>query len=160
MIPSQRARPPAAVRSVLIYDARPGARAALTLRITAAVPSVNDITCAARPANLIATFAGRPAALVFIGVESEAGDGVDAAGVFLSRYPTARVLVFGTANDIPALITALSRGAAGVMLWQPLARPSLAAAAARSTSERNPPPRNHPRRTRNPAWQEPGTVQP
>ena len=57
------------MRSVLIYDSRPDARAALTLRVTAAVPSVNDITCATRTADLIEVFDGRPADLVFIGVD-------------------------------------------------------------------------------------------
>ncbi len=113
---AQRTRPPAAVRSALIYDARPDARAALTLRVTTAVPSADDITCAASPTDLIRAFGGRPADLVFIGVNSNAGDG-DTVAPFLRRYPTAKVIVVGTITDIPALTAALARGAVGLMLW-------------------------------------------
>ena len=112
---AQRTRPPDAVRRVLIYDARPDARAALTLRVTAAVPSADDITCAASPAELITVFGGRPADLVFIGVEN-AVDG-DTVAPFLCRYPTAKVIVVGSITDTPALTTALARGAIGLMLW-------------------------------------------
>jgi len=112
---AQRTRPPDAVRRVLIYDARPDARAALTLRVTAAVPSADDITCAASPAELITAFGGRPADLVFIGVDN-AGDG-DTVAPFLCRYPTAKVIVVGSITDTPALTTALARGAIGLMLW-------------------------------------------
>ena len=114
--PARRTRPQAAVRSVLIYDARPDARAALTLRVTTAVPSADDITCAESPAELITAFGGRPADLVFIGVESQPGDG-ETVAPFLCRYPTARVIAVGTITDTPALTTALARGAIGLMLW-------------------------------------------
>jgi DNA-binding NarL/FixJ family response regulator len=118
-IPAQRARPRGAVRRVLIYDSRPEARAALTLRITAAVPAVNDITCAATSADLIASFGGHPADLVFIGVEHQACSAVDTAALFLRQYPTATVIVFGAILDIPALTAAVARGAVGLMLWHP-----------------------------------------
>ena len=118
-IPTQRSRPRTGLRSVLIYDHRPDARAALTLKATAAVPSVDDITCVTRPADLIEAFDGRPADLVLIGVDHQAGDGDDTVAVFLRRQPTARVIVVGTINDIPALTTALARGAVGLMLWHP-----------------------------------------
>jgi len=118
-IPSQTVRSRAAVRSVLIYDPRPDARAALTLRVSTAVPSASDITCAARPADLIKAFSGRQAELVFIGVEHQTANGPDTATMFLRQYPTATVIVFGTLNDIPALTTAMARGAVGMMLWHP-----------------------------------------
>ena len=144
---------------MLIYDSRPDARAALTLRVTAAVPSVNDITCATTPADLIEVFDGRPADLVFIGVDHQAGDGEDTVALFLRRYPTATVIVVGTINDIPALTTALARGAVGLMLWHPWHdHPRLPPPAIEFAAE--PEPHGDPRRTRNPAGHEPRPVQP
>ena len=118
-ISAQRARPRATVRRVLIYDSRPEVRAELTLRITAAVPEVNDITCAAESADLIAAFGGHPADLVFIGVEHQACSAVDTTALFLRQCPTATVIVFGAIHDIPALTAAVARGAVGLMLWHP-----------------------------------------
>lgn len=113
--PSLGARATSAVRNVLIYDPRPDARVALTRKVSGAVPSISDITCTASPAELIAAFAERPADLVFIQVQH----GRDTAGLFLRRYPTASVIVFGAVADAPALTAALSRGAIGLMLWDP-----------------------------------------
>lgn len=118
-IPAQRARPRAEVRSVLIYDQRPDGRAVLTLRVTAAVPLVDDITCVTTPADLIDVFDARPADLVFIGMDHWAGHGQDTVDLFLRRHPTATVIAVGTITDIPALTTALASGAAGLMLWHP-----------------------------------------
>ena len=123
-ISAQRARPRATVRRVLIYDSRPEVRAELTLRITAAVPEVNDITCAAESADLIAAFGGHPADLVFIGVEHQACSAVDTTALFLRQCPTATVIVFGAILDLPALTAAVARGAVGLMLWDPWYDPS------------------------------------
>lgn len=112
----QRSHPPAAVRSVLIYDARPDARAALTLRVTAAVPCAGDIICVHSPAELITAFGGHPTDLVFIGVDSEGGDR-DTVAPFLCRYPAAKVIVVGTVTDTAALTAAVTGGAIGLMLW-------------------------------------------
>ena len=104
---------------MLIYDQQPDGRAVLTLRITDAVPSVNDITSVTTPADLIDVFDAHPADLVFIGIDHRDGHGEDTVALFLRRHPTATVIVVGTINDIPALTTALARGAAGLMLWHP-----------------------------------------
>lgn len=119
-MPAQRVRPRPGVGSVLIYDQRPDGRAVLTLRVTAAVPSADAITCVTTPADLIDAFDARPADLVFIGMDhQEQGQGEDTVALFLRRHPTATVIVVGTITDIPSLTTALARGAAGLMLWHP-----------------------------------------
>jgi len=123
-IPAQRVRPRAGVRSVLIYDQRPDGRAVLTRRVTAAVPSVDDITCVTTPAEMIHVFDARPTDLVFIGMDHPAGRGEDTVALFLRRHPTATVIVVGTITDIQTLTTSLARGAVGLMLWDPWYDPS------------------------------------
>jgi len=107
------------VRSVLICDQRAAAREALTNAVTAAMPSVIHITCVADASDLSMAFARNPADLVFIGLQDARAGTVDAANVFLRRYPSAPVVVFGATNDTPVLAAAVARGAHGLMLWPP-----------------------------------------
>jgi len=108
-----------AVRSVLIYDQRVAAREALTHAVTAAISSVIHITCVADPSDLSTAFAGNPADLVLIGLHDATAGTVDAAEVFLRRYPSAPVVVFGAVDDTLVLAAAVARGARGLMLWSP-----------------------------------------
>ena len=107
------------MRSVLIYDQRAAAREALTHAVTAAMPSVIHITCVADASDLSIAFARNPADLVFIGLQDARAGTVDAADLFLRRFPSASVVVFGAINDTPVLAAAVARGAQGLMLWPP-----------------------------------------
>ena len=108
-----------AVRSVLIYDQRATAREALTHAVTTAISSLIHIACVADPSDLSTAFAGNPADLVLIGLHDATAGTVDAAELFLQRYPSAPVVVFGAVDDTPVLAAAVARGARGLMLWSP-----------------------------------------
>jgi DNA-binding NarL/FixJ family response regulator len=108
-----------AVRSVLIYDQRSAAREALTHAITAALSSVIHIGCVADASDLSTAFAGNPADLVLIGLQDATAGTVAATEVFLQRYPSAPVIVYGAVDDTPVLAAAVARGARGLMLWPP-----------------------------------------
>ena len=107
------------MRSVLIYDQRATAREALAHAVTAAISSVVHIACVADPSDLCTAFAGNPADLVLIGLHDATAGTLDAADVFLERYPSAPVVVFGAVDDSPVLAAAVASGARGLMLWSP-----------------------------------------
>jgi len=117
--PLTSARPRrAGVTSVLICDDRPLVRAAGTRRV-GAITTVADIGWVTDAIELLATFAGKPADLVLIGLRRGKSGGAEAVNELLHRYPAAAVIVFGGAADTPRLAAGVAAGARGVLLWGP-----------------------------------------
>jgi DNA-binding NarL/FixJ family response regulator len=113
------------VKTALIYDDRPAARSLLTRSLT--VGMAIDVVSSVCSANHIAgAYTRRPADVVLIGVRRGATAGSDALADLLGLHPAAAVLVYGDSRDIEVLTAAVTRGALGLMLWDPV-RPRLIA---------------------------------
>lgn len=123
---------------VLICDDRAGR--AMVTAITAHHPRATDIRCVSDGFALVDAFAERPADVVLIGVHGGTTGGVHALDLLLGLYPTAQVIVFGSARDANLLCAGITRGARGLMLWNPKGGEPLGA----GTAER--PPSNTGRR--------------
>ena len=106
------------VRTVLICDERPNARMLLARLLTAGTSVI--VTGAVPDAfTLVDAYTTRPADVVFIGVHRDTADGAEALDLLLGLHPAATVLVFGGTSDAVSLTAALTRGARGLMLWDP-----------------------------------------
>jgi len=107
-----------AVKSVLICDERHNARQSLGRVVTAIRPGA-QISSVADGLELMAAYAHLPADLVMIGIQRGRPTGTDAARRLLDLYPSAVVIVFGSAGDVQSMTGAIARGAQGLMLWDP-----------------------------------------
>jgi DNA-binding NarL/FixJ family response regulator len=107
-----------AVKSVLICDERHSARQSLTRVVTAMRPRA-EISSVADGLELMAAYAHLPADLVLIGIRRGRPAGAEAARRLLDLYPSAVVIVFGSAGDVQSMTGAIARGAQGLMLWDP-----------------------------------------
>jgi DNA-binding NarL/FixJ family response regulator len=106
------------VARVLICDERSMTRLALTNALKASF-AATDIRCVSDGFELSDAFAARPANLVLIGFRAGRPSGVQATDLLLSLHPSAAVIVFGSADTSRTLAAAVSRGARGVMMWNP-----------------------------------------
>jgi DNA-binding NarL/FixJ family response regulator len=101
---------------VLICDERPIARQTLTSLLTSGSPHV-IIDVVADEFAVVDAFTRRPADLVLIGVHRGKSGGTQAVDLLLGVHPAAPVVVFGPPADSALLITAVSKGVRGIMLW-------------------------------------------
>jgi DNA-binding NarL/FixJ family response regulator len=107
----------AALTRVLICDERSSARTALMRVVGASMPTVTDIGGATDGHDLFAQYSAEPAGLVLIGIKRGKVDGIEAAQRLLDAYPSAAIIVYGASEDAPLLISAIARGARGLLLW-------------------------------------------
>ena len=107
----------AALRRVLICDERSSARTALMRVVTTSMPAVADIGSAVDGPDLLAQYAARPADLVLIGIKRGKGNGIETTQRLLETHPSAAVIVYGGSEDSSLLISAIVRGARGLLLW-------------------------------------------
>ncbi len=118
------ARPPTqpAPTTVLICDERPHARRELTALLTSgAIPF--HVTATQDAAGMIEQFGHAPADVVMIGVHHGNGIGFTSMTLLLDPHPSARVVVYGQAQDSVLLTSAVAGGARGVMIWDTVHRP-------------------------------------
>lgn len=104
--------------SVLICDDRPLTRQAMS-EMLESLPGLTDIFCVTEGFELVDAFAVRPVDLVLIGIHRESSVGADATDLLLGMHPTAMVIVFGSFTETDILASAHSRGARGLLLWDP-----------------------------------------
>ena len=111
-------RVPAPATTVLICDHRPAARQALS-RLVAAGPNVDVTGAVADGFALVDAFTARPADLVLIGVYRGDPGGAHALDLLLGLHPSAAAVVYGSAPHTTLLSAAITRGARGLMVWNP-----------------------------------------
>ena len=109
----------APARRVLICDDRPAARKALAHLLTPASGAAGTVGAVADGVTLIAAFAARPAEVVLIGLRRGGPVGPTTVDLLLTPNPSATVIVYGTTAGIDLLTAGISRGARGLMLWDP-----------------------------------------
>jgi DNA-binding NarL/FixJ family response regulator len=130
---------------LLICDARSDTSQALVRLLTPA-SGTTRIRLVTDGPGLIQAFTARPADLVLVGVHRSAPTGADVTGLLLARHPAAVVIAYGAAQDTDLLITAVTAGASGLMLFDhPPAEPDHHSGSPCTAPER-PPPR-HPETT-------------
>ena len=106
------------VRTVLICDERPTARMLLARLLTTGTSVI--VTGSVPDAfTLVDAYTAHAADVVLIGVNRDTAAGADALDLLLGLHPAATVIVFGGAHDAALLTAALTRGARGLMLWDP-----------------------------------------
>jgi DNA-binding NarL/FixJ family response regulator len=108
----------APVGSVLICDDRPTARRTLSQLLTPK-PGTGVIGVVPDGAALVDAFAARPAVLVLIGLRRGGPTTPAAVDLLLTPNPSATVIVYGTSADADLLTAGITRGARGLMLWDP-----------------------------------------
>jgi len=116
--PTPGRRPERTGAGILICDERPLTRLTLSQTI-GAITSVSDIGCVSDGFALADAFAAKPADLVLIGYQVGRVGGAQATELLLSLYPSAAVVAFGSPDASGTLAAAVSRGARGLMLWDP-----------------------------------------
>jgi len=104
------------VHNVLICDARPGIRQALT-RMARHIHTAANVDYVADECALLAAYAAKPADLVLIGLPPGAPDGTEATNRLLTQHPLANVIVYGSPRDTALLTAAVASGAHGFLLW-------------------------------------------
>jgi DNA-binding NarL/FixJ family response regulator len=104
------------VKSLLICDDRPAAREVLTRQLTAG-SSRTAIRAVADGHAVVNALQTRPTDLVLIGVHRGTPNGIQAVTLVLGAHPGAPVVVFGIPSDSTLLLTAVSHGIRGIMLW-------------------------------------------
>jgi DNA-binding NarL/FixJ family response regulator len=117
--PRIRTAPPAPERSVLICDDRPAARKALAHLLTPAAGAGGTVGAVADEVALVEALAVRPTELVLIGLRRGGPTRPTAVDLLLTPNPAAAVIVYGTSADTDLLAAGVTRGARGLMLWEP-----------------------------------------
>lgn len=113
-------RPPfSPLRNVLLCDERPGVRRAIVEHATG-LPSETEITCVADGFGLVDAYSAHRPDLVLVGIRSGRPGGDEAAYLLLGLHPAALVVVYGSHQDVQPMAAAVSRGARGLMLWDPV----------------------------------------
>jgi DNA-binding NarL/FixJ family response regulator len=106
------------VTSVLICDDRLTVTQGLS-KMLRPLPSLLDVAWVRDGFALVDAYAGKPADLVLVGVDSGTTDGDQAIGLLLGMNPSAVIIVVGSVVDLQTLATAYVRGARGLLLWEP-----------------------------------------
>ena len=104
--------------SVLICDDRPSVLQCL-FDMLRPLPALVDIDCVADGFALIDAFRARRVDLVLIGIHRGNNAGIEATTLLLSMHPTSVIVVFGSPTDIDLLAAAYTRGASGLLPWDP-----------------------------------------
>jgi len=114
----------ASVLRVLICHERPSTGQALSEAVRRN-RSINDVEYCRDGFELADAFASKPAELVLVGYQRGRPGGAEATQLLLSLFPRATVIAFGSSDASVALVTAVSRGARGVLLWDVDGRPGI-----------------------------------
>jgi DNA-binding NarL/FixJ family response regulator len=104
------------VLRVLICHERPSTGQSLTDAIRRN-HLITDVEYCRDGFELADAFASKPAELVLVGYQRGRPGGAEATQLLLSLFPRATVIAFGSTDASVALVTAVSRGARGVLLW-------------------------------------------
>jgi len=104
------------VLRVLICHERPSTGQALSDAVRRN-RSITDVEYCRDGFELSDAFASKPAELVLVGYQRGRTGGAEATQLLLSLFPRATVIAFGNADASVSLVTAVSRGARGVLLW-------------------------------------------
>jgi DNA-binding NarL/FixJ family response regulator len=102
----------------LIYDERLGIRRTLT-RMAEHIHSADFVDFVSEGCGLVQAYTADPADLVLINLSPATPGGTLAACRLLTKYPSAHVIVYGTASDSAAFAHAVAFGAHGFLLWTP-----------------------------------------
>jgi DNA-binding NarL/FixJ family response regulator len=110
---------PAAVvtKTVLVCDHHPMIRRSLTAQFTGNRSYLRVVRAVPDGPAAVDAFTSSPTDMVLIGVRRGTSSGTDAVGTLSQACPSAPIIVFGSAQDSPLLIAAISLGACGLMLW-------------------------------------------
>lgn len=138
---SSTAPPVMPVKTALIYDDRSAARSLLARSLTVGM-AIDLVSSVSAASDIAGAYTRRPADVVLIGVRRGATDGSDALADLLGLHPAAAVIVFGDSRDIGVLTAAVTRGALGLMLWDPIRPWLIAPGAAQSHRANSDGPRN------------------
>jgi len=131
-------RPPAwsPVRKVVLCDERASTSGSFLGQLHLMPPGI-DITCVADGFALVDAYTRSPPDLVLIGMQRGRRGDMQALDFLLGLHPTAVVIGYGTSQDIDHMVEAVTRGARGLMVWDPDQRiqrsPTAPALAVRST---------------------------
>ena len=106
------------MKTVLVCDPRPAVRTAVGWTL-AGMPTDVEVSCVTDGFSLVDAYSAHPADLVLVGVRRGWASGTEAVNLLLGLHPTAAVVVYGSAQDIEPLTAAVTRGARGLMLWDP-----------------------------------------
>ena len=101
---------------VLICHERPSTGQSLTDAIRRN-HVISDVEYCRDGFELADAFASKPAELVLVGYQRGRPGGAEATQLLLSLFPRATVIAFGSTDASVSLVTAVSRGARGVLLW-------------------------------------------
>ena len=104
------------VHNILICDARPGIRQAVT-RMARHIHTAANVDFVTDGYALLAAYAAKPADLVLIGLPPGTPDGTAAIKRLLNRHPLANVIAYGSVRDTALLTAAVAGGAHGFLLW-------------------------------------------
>jgi DNA-binding NarL/FixJ family response regulator len=107
------------VRRALIFHERVVIATALSTSIQR-VQRVGVIDCFDDGFALADGYGQRPADLVLVGYRTGSGAAGAATDLLLSLFPDAAVIAFGDPDATRLLVTAVIRGARGILLWSPL----------------------------------------
>jgi len=104
------------VHNILICDARPGIRQAVT-RMARHIHTAANVDFVTDGSTLLAAYAAKPADLVLIGLPPGTPDGTAALNRLLTQHPQANVIAYGSVRDTALLTAAVAGGAHGFLLW-------------------------------------------
>lgn len=107
------------VRRVLICHERTTTAIALSRSVQLVHP-VSQIDCYDDGFALVDAYGRAPADLVFVGHRGGDTSAAQATDLLLSLFPAAAVIAYGDPDAAPQLVTAVTRGVRGLMLWSPV----------------------------------------
>jgi len=112
-------RPFAGVHTILLCDDRPTVKRAILERVTG-LPDEIEITCVADGFGLADAYSANRPDLVLVSTRRGRPGGIEAADLLLGLHPSALVIAYGCAQDIEPMSAAMTRGARGLMVWDPV----------------------------------------
>jgi len=127
-------RPFAEVRTILLCDERPMVQRAILERSTG-LPVGVEIACVPDGFGLADAFAASRPDLVLVSTRRGRTAGIEATNLLLGLHPSALVIAYGAAADIGPMTAAVSGGAKGLMIWDPVATGGTGVPAAPSALE-------------------------